>query len=195
MTSHAPDASTKRRDYVVANRPRSLPLPAFTGSSEQPVSLIQWVPRDRLVGNGWNPNRVARAELTLLAISILEDGWTQPIVVRHDWTIIDGFHRWTVSAWPEVAAITDGHVPVVCLRASDPAQERMATIRHNRARGTHYVLSMADIVNELVDLDVTPDEIARRLGMEAEEVRRFIDRGSMLKRASKPEFNKAWRAE
>ena len=63
----------------------------------QPLNNIQWVDRETLKPNNYNPNKVAPPELKLLKVSILEDGWTQPIVINSDNTIVDGFHRWTVS--------------------------------------------------------------------------------------------------
>lgn len=39
----------------------------------------------------------SRENLKLLTRPILTNGWTLPIVVRPDYTNIDGFHRWTVS--------------------------------------------------------------------------------------------------
>lgn len=165
----------------------------IVGVKAQPVSDVHWIHRSQLQANDYNPNRHASPELILLAISILEDGWTQPIVARPDHTIVDGFHRWTVSGWPGIEAMTEGLVPVVFLVSEDEAQQRMATIRHNRARGSHYVLSMADLLAELVgEMGVEPDEAGRRLGMEPEEVRRLLDRGDMLRRGAAAEFNKGW---
>ena len=63
---------------------------------KQPLDKITWIDRDKLKPNNYNPNKVAPPELKLLKISILEDGWTQPIVVNPDYTIVDGFHRWTL---------------------------------------------------------------------------------------------------
>jgi hypothetical protein len=72
----------------------------------------------------------------------------------------------------------------------------MATIRHNRARGEHYVMSMADIVTELIDeLNIEPAELIKRLGMEKEEVSRLLDRGQMIKRAGNDDYKPAWVAE
>ena len=62
-----------------------------------PLGSLQWVDRDKLKPNDYNPNKVSRDNLDLLTQSILTNGWTLPIVVRPDYTIIDGFHRWTVS--------------------------------------------------------------------------------------------------
>lgn len=63
-----------------------------------PLASLQWVDRDKLHANDYNPNKVSEENLKLLVQSILTNGWTLPIVVRPDYTIIDGFHRWTVSA-------------------------------------------------------------------------------------------------
>jgi hypothetical protein len=56
----------------------------------------------------------------------------------------------------------------------------MATICHNRACGTHYILRMADIVAEFIAMGLTHDEIGRRLQMD-EEVDRRADRGELLR--------------
>jgi hypothetical protein len=99
-----------------------------------------------------------------------------------------------ISARPRVAAMTGGLVPVVRSRADfSPAQQRMSTIRHNRARGEHQVLCMADIVATLcLELGCTPAELERRLGMEDEEVERLLDRGNMVKRGRAADFGKGW---
>jgi ParB-like chromosome segregation protein Spo0J len=163
----------------------------------QPVSAVEWVDRTRLSANSWNPNHQAPPEHRLLAVSILENGWTQPIVVReHDGgerlEIVDGYHRWLVSDQPEVFALTSGLVPIVRLPETDDVMARMTTIRHNRARGTHAVVPMADIVVELLDQGIPSEEIQRRLGMDDEEVDRLADRGVMIDRGSRPGFGKGW---
>lgn len=160
---------------------------------KEPISAVRWVNRDQLRPNDYNPNRVAPPELDLLIVSILEDGFTQPIVVLPDMTIVDGFHRYTVSADPRLTEHYNGMVPVVTVDA-DPVHRQMSTIRHNRARGTHAVLPMADIVRGMVDDGVTTAEIMQRLGMEDEEVARLIDRAGMPQRMAKQasDFGKAW---
>jgi ParB-like chromosome segregation protein Spo0J len=163
---------------------------------DQPVSKVRWVPREKLVGNAWNPNRVASPELELLITSLVEDGWTQPVVVlpadedgMH--VIVDGFHRWTVSGDARVAALTGGMVPVVTVRL-DPLHRMMSTIRHNRARGTHAVLRMAEIVRRMVADGVPEREIQKRLGMEREEIVRLVNRAGMPAQAGGGGFNRAW---
>ena len=77
-----------------------------------------------------------------------EDGFTQPIVAAKSSTpardgsegfkIVDGEHRWR-------AANTLGfdEVPVAVVPMSEE-QAKIATLRHNRARGSEDVASIAD---------------------------------------------------
>ena len=62
-----------------------------------PLSKLHWVESGKLKANHCNPNKVIKDNMKLLVQSIMTNGWTLPIVVRPDYTIIDGFHRWTVS--------------------------------------------------------------------------------------------------
>lgn len=162
---------------------------------KQPISNVEWVDPSTLHANDYNPNHVFPVEMELLKLSILEDGWTQPIVARHDGEIVDGFHRWTLgSTDPEIQALTGGLVPVVRIESKKSRSDQMmATIRHNRARGSHHVLKMADIVRELIDEQgLSFEEVGRRLGMEIEEVDRLYDRGGMTERGSRAELSKGW---
>lgn len=161
------------------------------GIEQQPVNAVQWVDRAILKPNDYNPNHVAPPELDLLVTSIVEDGWTQPIVVLPDYTIVDGFHRYTVSGRPELMEMTGGLVPVVMVDF-DKTHRMMSTIRHNRARGEHGVLHMANIVRTMYEEGVPEAEIQKRLGMEDEEVERLLDRSGMTIRASADGFGKAW---
>ena len=152
------------------------------GLDNQPLSRLKWVDRNELHANDYNPNHVAPPELRLLKVSILSDGWTQPIVARSNGEIVDGFHRWTVSADAEISVMTDGKVPVVFLSDDVPEEhQKMSTIRHNRARGTHHVVKMADIVCDLDNSGMPLDRIAELMQMEEEEIQRFLDHGNMLK--------------
>lgn len=165
---------------------------------DQPVSSVRWLPREKLRGNAYNPNVVAPPELELLVVSILEDGWTQPIVTLPSaqdgsYQIVDGFHRWTVSADARVAKLTGGQVPTVQV-GLDPVHRMMSTIRHNRARGTHAVVRMADIVRQMADEGIPAGEIQKRLAMEREEVVRLVNRSGMPTQVQRGAagLNKAW---
>lgn len=190
----APTATPKAPVKRKARPGKSAPVARWVGREAQPLARIEWVHRDSLHANNYNPNHVAPVEMRLLKTSILEDGWTQPIVKRDDGEIVDGFHRWTISGDPDVYAMTEGYVPTVTLHpAVDRKQQQMSTIRHNRARGSHGILPMADIVRNLIDNEgCTYEEVMERLGMEWEEVDRLYDRGGMRKRGSREGFNAGW---
>lgn len=160
----------------------------------QPLDNIVWRDRDTLKPNGYNPNKVAGPEMRLLKISIMEDGWTQPIVVNEKLEIVDGFHRWTTSGDAEVRAMTGGMVPTVMVRLRDGEHQMMSTIRHNRARGTHGVLSMAKIVQAMLEEGMSQQEIMHRLQMEEEEVVRLAMRVGIPKSQiiQDNEFGKSW---
>jgi len=164
--------------------------------TNQPVNHVIWVDRSKLKPNDYNPNFVAPPEMKLLKVSLLETGWTQPLVVDKNFVIIDGFHRYTVSGDPEVAEMTGGLVPVVIVENIDENTRRLATIRHNRARGTHAVLEMATIVRFLIEEGkMTSKEIQMRLGMEEEEVLRLAAKGGMPSAMIKQQkdFANAWK--
>lgn len=171
-------------------------LSAPIGVENQPIAHVQWLPREALSANDWNPNRQAPPEHSLLETSLLENGWTQPVVARPQDSdrleIVDGFHRWTLTERPRVAKLTGGQVPTVVLPACPTDLAIMATVRHNRARGTHHVLGMAEIVDRLLSSGLSRQELGARLGMDPEEVSRLADRGNMLKRGAADSFGKGW---
>ena len=139
-----------------------------------PLSTLQWVDRTQLHANGYNPNKVSEDNLRLLIQSILTNGWTLPIVCRPDYTIIDGFHRWTVSGREPLLSALGGKVPVVIVdHHGDESADMYGTITHNRARGTHLLGPMKAIVKQLLDEGKTVDEIGKQLGMKPEEVFRL----------------------
>lgn len=140
-----------------------------------PLSTLQWVEREKLRANDYNPNKVSEDNLRLLTQSIETNGWTLPIVVRPDYTIIDGFHRWTVAGREPLKTKLGGKVPVVIVEHDDKNDDIYGTITHNRARGTHLLEPMKAIVKRLLDDGKTPDEIGKQLGMKPEEVFRLSD--------------------
>lgn len=141
----------------------------------QPVSNVQIVDRTLLRANDYNPNAVSRDNLELLVQSILTNGWTLPIVVRPDYTIIDGYHRWTVSGQEPLLSRLGGKVPVVVVDHKDESEDVYGTVTHNRARGTHQLAPMKAIVKRLLDAGKTVKEIGKQLGMKPEEVFRLSD--------------------
>lgn len=140
----------------------------------QPLSTLQWIDRDKVLPNNYNPNRVSEDNLQLLVQSIMTNGWTLPIVVRPDLTIIDGFHRWTVAGREPLRTMLGGKVPVVIVdHQGDESADVYGTITHNRARGTHLLEPMKAIVKKLMAEGKTVKEIGKQLGMKPEEIFRL----------------------
>lgn len=139
-----------------------------------PLASLQWVDRSLLKANDYNPNKVSEENLKLLTQSILTNGWTLPIVCRPDYTIIDGFHRWTVAGREPLLSKLGGKVPVVIVDHHGSKDEDIyGTITHNRARGTHLLEPMKNIVKGLIDDGKTISEISKQLGMKPEEIFRL----------------------
>lgn len=140
-----------------------------------PLSTLQWVSREIVKPNDYNPNKVSKQNLELLKQSILSNGWTLPIVVRPDFTIIDGFHRWTIAGEEPLLSMLDGKVPVVIVDHKDKSGDIYGTVTHNRARGTHLLGPMKAIVKELMNEGKSVEEIGKQLGMKPEEIFRLSD--------------------
>lgn len=140
-----------------------------------PLQSLQWVPYGNLRPNDYNPNVVSEENMKLLMQSILTNGWTLPIVVRPDFTIIDGFHRWTVAQREPLKSMLGGLVPVVIVDHKDKSEDVYGTITHNRARGTHLLGPMKAIVKRLIADGKSTKEIEKQTGMKAEEIFRLSD--------------------
>lgn len=139
----------------------------------EPLNSLQWVEHSKLKANDYNPNKVSRDNLELLKQSILTNGWTLPIVVRADYTIIDGFHRWTIAGQEPLYSMLGGKVPVVIVNHDNRDADIYGTITHNRARGVHLLEPMKAIVKELIADGKSVQEISKQLGMKAEEIFRL----------------------
>lgn len=168
---------------------------------EEPVDLVIWTPVSEVQANDYNPNSVAPPEMELLKLSVLADGYTQPIVTwPHDGRVevIDGFHRHRVGKeCPEVQARIQGYLPTVVIKDDRTGKaDRMAsTIRHNRARGKHGVSSMSEIVIELKKRNWTDAKISKELGMDADEVLRLCQISGLSEVFADEGFSEAWEAE
>lgn len=167
----------------------------------EPIECIYWVPEDTVQANDYNPNSVAPPEMKLLEHSIVEDGYTQPIVSWQNGDkkeVVDGFHRHRVGK--ESAIVRErihGYLPVVVLNddRTDRSDRMASTIRHNRARGKHKVDAMSDIVVELKRRFWSDEKIAKELGMEPDEVLRLQQISGLASLFSDSAFSEAWEAE
>lgn len=139
-----------------------------------PVDRVLWVPLDKVQANDYNPNTVARKEMKLLYISVKEDGYTMPIVTIYDkekdkYVIVDGFHRNLIERkYADIKERCHGRLPIVVID-KDIDQRMASTVRHNRARGTHSVDGMVNIVFDMMKDGKSEREICEKLGMEQRE--------------------------
>jgi len=139
------------------------------------IKTIQIIDRDLLKANDYNPNMVLEENLKLLERSILNNGWTAPIVVTKDLVIIDGYHRWLVSGREPLKSLLNNKVPIVIVEHKSHKEDIYGTITHNRARGTHLLDPMKKIIKELIESNVPIQEISKELGMREEEIFRLSD--------------------
>ncbi len=165
--------------------------------SKSPVYNVIAVPVEKIVPNDYNPNTVAPPELKLLYDSIREDGYTMPIVCYHDkeqdkYIIVDGFHRYRIMLdYPDIYEREGGMLPVSVIRKG--IDHRMAsTIRHNRARGSHDVDLMSNIIKELHELGRSDKWIAKHLGMDRDEILRLKQITGLAALFRDIEFSNAW---
>ncbi len=166
----------------------------------EPVDCVLWVKGESVIANDYNPNKVAPPEMELLEISIMNDGYTQPIV---SWDnpekgvieVIDGFHRNRIGKESKIVKKrTYGYLPITNIRKTQSKKnDRIAsTIRHNRARGKHQIDAMSEIVIELKNRNWTNKRISRELGMDEEEVLRLCQISGLEHLFSDKDFNRAW---
>ena len=167
----------------------------------EPVDFVKWVEIDSVVANDYNPNKVAPPEMELLEVSILNDGYTQPIVTwpREDKIeVIDGFHRNRVGRESKlVKERIKGYLPTVIIRKeqSEKSDRIASTIRHNRARGKHVVSAMSDIVIELKRRNWSDERVAKELGMDSDEVLRLCQISGLAEAFENEDFSEAWVSE
>lgn len=164
---------------------------------KSPVYGIRAVPIEKIHPNEYNPNSVAPPEMRLLYDSIKCDGYTMPIVCVYDpkedvYHIVDGFHRYRIMLdYPDIYEREGGMLPVSVI--DKPIDERMAsTIRHNRARGSHDVDLMGNIVAELHKIGRSDAWIAKHLGMDQDEILRLKQITGLADLFRDKEFSRAW---
>lgn len=165
------EASDKTR---FLNEIRSF-LSSLSPEKINPVDCVLWVDKEMVVANNYNPNHVADNEMRLLYTSVREDGYTMPIVTIWDeklqkYVIIDGFHRnLVIRKFADINERCGGKLPIVVLD-KDIDQRMASTVRHNRARGSHSVDGMVNIVFNMLRDGVSEREICEKLGMEQKEL-------------------------
>jgi ParB-like chromosome segregation protein Spo0J len=177
-----------------------LALHEISPFKNEPVDCVVWVKNNQVQANDYNPNKVAPPEMELLEISIMNDGYTQPIVTwpnmeKDAMEVIDGFHRNRVGKESKIVnKRVHGYLPIVTIRneQSNKNDRIASTIRHNRARGKHQINAMSEIVIELKNRNWNNARIAKQLGMDEEEVLRLCQISGLEHLFNDNDFSKAW---
>lgn len=162
------------------------------GDIKLPLLDVRVVDINQVQANNYNPNAVASNNMDLLEESILSNGFCFAVVTVWDpdsekYIIVDGFHRYLIFRDYLQAA----EIPIICLE-HDISQRMAATVQFNRARGVHQVELMGDLVQALVQQGVGDEDIAQRLGMEAEEVFRLKQITGIAELFKNQIYSKAW---
>lgn len=164
---------------------------------KSPVYNVIPVPIEKIRANEYNPNSVAPEEMKLLYDSIKEDGYTMPVVCYYHkdddmYEIVDGFHRYTIMLkYKDIYERENGMLPVSII--DKEIGDRMAsTIRHNRARGSHDVDLMSNIVAELVEMGKSEKWISKHLGMDLDEILRLKQITGLASLFKDKDFGNSW---
>lgn len=164
---------------------------------KSPVYDVKAISIEKIQANAYNPNSVAPPEMKLLYKSILEDGYTMPIVCYYlkdidKYEIVDGFHRYTImKTHKDIYERENGLLPVVVID-KDLSNRMASTIRHNRARGSHSIELMTNIVADLVESGMSDAWIMKNIGMDAEELLRLKQISGLAALFKDKDFSNAW---
>jgi ParB-like chromosome segregation protein Spo0J len=155
---------------------------------------IVYVSAATLTANDYNPNRQSEHEFDLLKSSILEDGFTDPVKVVErggQLVIVDGEHRWrAVRVLHEEGELPDDMLPIVALPMGE-AQAKIATLRHNRARGSEDITLSTDVLRDLDALGAL-DWAADSLSIGDDELQRLLADIPAPESLAGDEFSEAW---
>lgn len=162
-----------------------------------PVYNVKAIPVEQIRANSYNPNSVAPVEMELLETSIWEDGYTMPVVCYYlpdedIYEIVDGYHRYTtLKTSKRIFEREKGLLPVVVID-KDESNRMASTIRHNRARGSHSIDLMSNIVAELTKSGMSDAWILKHVGMDKDELLRLKQITGLADLFKDKSFSDAW---
>lgn len=151
---------------------------------------------DQIKPNEYNPNRQSDNDFDLLLRSITEDGFTQPIVAvrtadddpnkgEYPFTIVDGEHRWRAASELGYEEVPLAVVPMTL------EQARIATLRHNRARGSEDIELATEVLRDLEKLGAL-DWAQDSLALSDDELNRLLEDIPAPEALAAEVFNEAW---
>jgi len=163
--------------------------------------IVTYVPISAVTPNDYNPNRQSEHEFELLRRSMGEDGFTQPVVAVSDpkepviikdgnyaggkVVIVDGEHRWRCACELGYKEIPVAITPMTV------EQARIATLRHNKARGSHDIELEAQVLRDLRELGAL-DWAQDSLMLDDVELQRMLEDISAPEALASEEYGDAW---
>jgi len=151
--------------------------------------VVEYVSVTSIKPNSYNPNRQDPHAFELLLKSMTEDGFTQPVVVqRATREIVDGEHRWRAA---QHIGLTE--IPVVFTDMT-PEQMRIATLRHNRARGDEDIELTSQVLRDLRELGAL-EWAQDSLMMDSVEMDRLLNEIPAPDALAGEEYSEAWNPE
>lgn len=203
LKKHIQSLSTVDEQIEALNKIRA-ELHTVSPLKHHPVDCVQWIKSGEVEANEYNPNAIPPPEMLLLYQSILNDGYTMPIVTFVEQKtegdtvkIVDGFHRRQIErTHPDISQSTHGYLPLTDVRKSqyDIGNRMASTIRHNRARGSHNIELMSKIVAELVEMGKGDRWICNHIGMSADELLRMKQITGLASLFKNQDFSDSWEA-
>lgn len=153
---------------------------------------VDYTTMDTIEPNEWNPNRQSDHDFELLTRSIEEDGFTQPIVVvnnesnpNYKYKIVDGEHRWRAAS-----AMGFDEIPIVVVPMTE-AQAKIATFRHNRARGSEDYELASSLMKDLESMGAL-DWAQDSLMLDQTEIDRMLEDAPVPDVLGEEEWTEAW---
>jgi ParB-like chromosome segregation protein Spo0J len=106
--------------------------------------------------------------------------------------IVDGYHRYTTLRTSQrIFEREQGYLPCVVIE-KDISNRMASTIRHNRARGSHSIELMSNIVADLLNAGMSDQWILKHIGMDKDELLRLKQITGLASLFANQEFTKAW---
>lgn len=145
-----------------------------------------------LKANDYNPNKMPKKEMALLAECIKTYGFLFPIIVNKEgnhYVIVDGYHRYET-----LKRLKSDKASIINLDIYQE-QRMQLTVLMNRIKGMHQVESMSNLVVKLHEMGMNDVEICNNLGMEAEEYIRLKQQLGIASYYKKHEFSRSWEVD
>lgn len=164
--------------------------PLFEGSR-----AFGWVDAATLTPAPWRTTYVVKTDLEVLARSLEDYGWLQPLVIQQSTgVIIDGNYRWEIASnIPRLIKATNSQVPVVAVDCDD-IDAMILHGRLNRSKGSTLAKRLSRIVQQVLrSKKYGEPDIKRMFAMHNDEMDMMVD-GTLLKdkKISEHKYSNAW---